>query len=100
LVLTPSCDGLPRRVDGLGFDVVSFHEADDTERLVEVKTTGLGMFFPFYVTATEVRCSEDVGERFHLFRVFDFARAPRASILTGSLRERCRREPTLFRATL
>jgi hypothetical protein len=45
--------------DGLGFDVLSFDEADDSEKLVEVKTTGLGKFFPFYVTANEVRCSED-----------------------------------------
>jgi hypothetical protein len=86
--------------DGLGFDVLSFDEADESERLVEVKTTGLGKFFPFYVTANEVRCSEDVAERFHLFRVFDFARAPRAYVLTGPLRTRCRLVPTLYRATI
>jgi hypothetical protein len=86
--------------EGLGFDVLSFDEADDSERLVEVKTTGLGKFFPFCVTATEVRCSEDVGERFQLFRVFDFGRAPRAYVLAGPLRARCHLEPTLFRATI
>lgn len=86
--------------DGLGFDVLSFDDADESERLVEVKTTGLGKFFPFYVTATEVRCSEDVAEKFHLFRVFDFARTPRVYILTGSLRSTCRLEPTVFRATI
>ena len=80
--------------------MLSFDESDDSERLVEVKTTGLGKFFPFYVTATEVRCSEDVGERIHLFRVFDFGRAPRAYVLAGPLGERCRLEPTLFRATV
>ena len=37
--------------DGLGFDVLSFDDADDSERCIEVKTTGLGKFFPFYVTA-------------------------------------------------
>jgi hypothetical protein len=86
--------------DGLGFDVLSFDEADESEKLVEVKTTGLGKFFPFYITANEVRCSEDVVERFHLFRVFDFARAPQAYVLTGSLRAKCRLEPTLYRATI
>jgi hypothetical protein len=86
--------------DGLGFDVLSFDDVDDSERLVEVKTTGLGKFFPFYVTANEVRCSEDMTEKFHLFRVFDFARAPRVYILTGSLRSACRLEATLFRATI
>ncbi len=57
--------------------MLSFDEADDTERLVEVKTTGLGKFHPFLVTANEVRCSEDVPEKFRLYRVFDFARSPR-----------------------
>jgi hypothetical protein len=52
------------------------------------------------VTATEVRCSEDVAERFHLFRVFDVGRSPRVYILTGSLRAGCRLEPLQYRATL
>jgi hypothetical protein len=86
--------------DGLGFDVLSFDEGDEAERLVEVKTTGAGKFFPFYVTANEVRCSEDVEERFQLFRVFDFAKGPRVYILTGSLRARCHLEPMLFRASM
>jgi hypothetical protein len=83
--------------DGLGFDVLSFDE-DGSERLVEVKTTGLGKCFPFYVTATEVRCSEDVPDQFQLYRVFDFARVPRVYRLQGSLRETCRLEPTVYRA--
>ena len=43
--------------DGLGFDILSFDEADDSRRMLEVKATGLGKFFPFYVIANEVRCS-------------------------------------------
>ncbi len=38
--------------DGLGFDILSFDDADDSKRMLEVKATGLGKFFPFYVTAT------------------------------------------------
>jgi hypothetical protein len=86
--------------DGLGYDVLSFDDADDTEKLIEVKTTGLGRFFPFYVTVNEVRCSEDMTEQFHLFRVFNFAQEPRVYILTGSLREHCQLEPMLFWATI
>jgi hypothetical protein len=86
--------------DGLGFDVLSYDDADESEKLVEVKTTCLGKFHPFLVTVNEVRCSEDVTEKYHLFRVFDFARTPRVYILTGSLRSTCRLEPTLFRATI
>jgi hypothetical protein len=86
--------------DGLGYDVLSFEEKDDSERLVEVKTTVWGKFFSFYVTQTELRCSEAMASQFRLFRLFDFARSPRLFILRGSLREACSLEPTLFRATV
>lgn len=86
--------------DGLGFDVLSFDDQDESEKLIEVKTTGLGKFFPFYVTGNEVRCSEDMTDKFHLYRVFDFGRTPRVYILTGSLKENCRLEPTQYRATI
>jgi hypothetical protein len=86
--------------DGLGFDVLSFDDSGESEKLIEVKTTGLGKFFPFYVTINEVSCSEDMTEKFHLFRVFDFARTPRVYILTGSLRQNCRLDPVLFRAAI
>jgi hypothetical protein len=84
--------------DGLGYDICSFDEGDASERLVEVKTTALGKFFPFYVTATEVRCSEDRAPQYHLYRVFSFSRSPRVYVLSGSLRETCRLEPVRFLA--
>ena len=84
--------------DGLGFDILSYDDADDSERMLEVKTTGLGKFSPFYITSNEVRCSEDIPHQFQLFRVFDFGREPRLYILHGSLRTLCRLEPVLFRA--
>ena len=107
-LLTAGRDDLARKVvwvavdigDGLGFDMLSFDDADESEKLIEVKTTGLGKFFPFYVTGNEVRCSEDMADKFHLFRVFDFGRTPRVYILTGSLKENCQLEPTQYRATI
>jgi hypothetical protein len=86
--------------DGLGFDIISFDETDESERMLEVKGTGLGKFFPFYVTSNEIRCSEDIPQQFHLFRVFDFGRSPRIYILHGSLRESCQLEPAVFRAVI
>ncbi len=86
--------------DGLGFDVLSFDETDNSERLIEVKTTGLGKYFPFYVTRNELRCSEDVEQQFHLYRVFDFARTPRLFVLRGPLRVTCRLEPVQYMATI
>ena len=70
-----------------------FDENDDSEWWIEVKTTGLGKHFPFYVTANEVRCSEDCPERFRLYRVFDFARDPRIYVVGGALSVACVLEP-------
>jgi len=86
--------------DGLGFDILSFDETCDSERMLEVKATGLGKFFPFYVTANEVRCSDDIPDQYHLFRVFNMGREPRIYILHGSLKILCQLEPVLFRAVI
>jgi len=67
---------------------------------VEVKATGLGTFFPFYVTANEVRCSDDIPDQYHLFRVFNMGREPQIYILHGSLTSLCQLEPVLFRAVM
>lgn len=84
--------------DGLGFDILSFDAADGSEAYVEVKATGLGKYFPFLVTDLELRCSEDVGERFLLYRVFDAGRRPRLYTLRGPLGRNCELQPTLYRA--
>lgn len=86
--------------DGLGFDILSFDDTDDSERMLEVKATGLGKFFPFYVTANELRCSEDIPDQFNLFRVFDFGRTPRLYILHGALSQLCQLDPVLYRAVI
>jgi Domain of unknown function (DUF3883) len=86
--------------DGLGFDILSFDDADDSERMLEVKATGLGKFFPFYVTTNEVRCSDDIPNQYILFRVFNMGREARIYILHGSLRVLCQLEPVVFRAVI
>jgi hypothetical protein len=86
--------------DGVGFDILSFDDADDSERYLEVKTTGLGKYFPFIVTDNEVRCSEDLAERFQLYRVFDFSRRPMVYVLTGALSRTCRLEAVQYRAVV
>lgn len=86
--------------DGLGFDILSYDETDGTERMLEVKATGQGKYSPFYVTSTEVRCSEDIPAQFQLFRVFHLGRAPRLYILHGSIREHCQLHPVLYKAAI
>jgi hypothetical protein len=54
---------------------------DGSARVIEVKTTGLGKHFTFYVSANELRV---------------FASAPRMYPLTGALDQVCRLEPQSF----
>jgi len=88
------------RGDGAGFDVLSFDESTDAERYVEVKTTTLGKYFPFYVSSNELACSETCADRYRLFRVFNFSKAPRIFVLEGALSKACRLRPTQFRASM
>jgi hypothetical protein len=85
------------RGDGLGYDIASFN-GDESPRLIEVKTTGLGKYFPFYVTENELRVSQSELTRYHLYRVFDFAKEPHLYQLNGALSDVCRLEPTIYRA--
>lgn len=84
--------------DGLGFDIISYDGHDESERMLEVKATGLGKYSPFWVSQNELRCSQDIPSQYELFRVFNFSRCPKIYVLHGSLAESCQLEPVLFRA--
>ncbi len=86
--------------DGQGFDILSFDEMDDSERFVEVKTTTQGKYFPFFVTANEVRCSEATARQYHLYRLFRFSHGPRLYVLHGALSDLCWLEPVSYRAAV
>lgn len=85
------------RGDGAGYDVQSFDE-EGTTRLIEVKTTGLGKYFPFNVTVNEVRCSQARPHEFQLYRLFNFGRDARLYMLPGELSKSCHLDPTQYRA--
>lgn len=86
------------RGDGLGYDILSF-EPDGRERLIEVKTTGLGMTTPFYASRREVAVSEALADQFHLYRVFKYRVEPKLFVLSGSMRETCQLDPVQFSAS-
>ena len=100
-------DDLLRRVrwvsrdegDGAGFDILSVDETTENDKLIEVKTTNLNKYFPFCVTANEVRCSEARPAEYHLYRVYDFSRQPRVYDLPGDLNRSCTLVPTTYRAS-
>ena len=72
--------------------------ADGSTRLIEVKTTGLGKYFPFNVTVNEVRCSEARPEEFQLYRVFNFGPDARLYMLPGAISGSCHLDATQYRA--
>jgi hypothetical protein len=85
------------RGDGAGYDVQSFN-SDRTHRLIEVKTTGLGKYFPFNVTVNEVRCSEARPDQFHLYRIFNFGPDAKLYMLPGAISQSCHLDATQYRA--
>ena len=81
--------------DGAGYDIRSYR-ADGSERLIEVKTTNLGVRTPFYITRWELEVSAASPNRYSLYRVHGFNRDPRVYVLDGSVQERARLEPKVF----
>lgn len=86
------------RGDGLGYDISSF-EKDGRPRLIEVKTTNLHGYTPFYVTRTEVDVSVNEASCYFLYRVFRYSRNPRLFVVSGALPETCELQPHVFRGT-
>jgi len=78
-------DDLARRVrwtsredgDGAGYDIESF-TVEGRPRLIEVKTTNGWERTPFFVSRNEIEVSRERRDHWHLFRLFNLARAPRA----------------------
>jgi hypothetical protein len=82
--------------DGLGYDVYSL-EPDGTERLIEVKTTVYGSKTPFLVSRNELASSEHFGDRFHLYRIFNFGSTSLAMYqLHGTLSRSCNLTPDTY----
>jgi|TARA_B100000749_G_C18445824_1_gene474228 hypothetical protein len=85
--------------DGYGYDISSF-EADGTERLLEVKTTNGWERTPFHITANELSVAENKRDHWHLIRLWDFARQPKAFCLRPPLNAHADLSPTSFLASL
>jgi hypothetical protein len=83
--------------DGAGFDIRSFN-SDASPRLIEVKTTGLAKYHPFYVSPNEVSVSRREADSYHLYRLFRFGRNPGLYILQGAISSTCRLEPAQYSA--
>ncbi|MCL2611203.1 MAG: DUF3578 domain-containing protein [Defluviitaleaceae bacterium] len=58
--------------DGVGYDIKSFDENDGRAIYIEVKTTSQGENSEFYFTDAELRVSKEKGDRYYIYRIYDF----------------------------
>ena len=84
--------------DGLGFDILSF-DVNGRERFIEVKTTSFGRDTPFFVTQRELKRSDAAKDQFHLYRLFEFRKAPRLFDMQGAITQHCLLDPVSYRAS-
>jgi len=85
------------RGDYEGYDILSF-ETSGRERLIEVKTTRYGSETPFYVSRNELAVSEREADRYQVYRLFSFQRAPHLYTLPGAISASCLLAPSTYLA--
>jgi len=85
--------------DGAGYDVASF-ESDGSTRLIEVKTTNGWERTPFHLTRNELAVADERRDCWHLIRLWNFAREPRAFAIRPPLQAHVALTPTSFLAQL
>ena len=84
--------------DGLGYDILSF-EPNGAERLIEVKTTNGWERTPFHVSRNEIAVADERKNDWHLIRLWDFARTPKAFAIRPPLGRHVALTPTSFMAS-
>jgi len=82
-----------------GYDVRSFSADTGAELALAVKTTALGKYFPFVVTAPEVSYSRIHSDSYSLFRVFSCGTRTRYFTVDGDLSQTFVLDPTEYVAS-
>lgn len=85
--------------DGVGYDISSF-EPDGRARLIEVKTTNGWERTPFHITRNELAVAGANRDCWHLVRLWNFAREPKAFSIRPPLDAHMELTPTSFLASL
>ncbi|MCB2087851.1 MAG: DUF3883 domain-containing protein [Sphingomonadaceae bacterium] len=85
--------------DGFGYDIASF-ETDGRERLIEVKTTNGWERTPFHISRNELAVADARRDDWHLVRLWNFAREPKAFAIRPPLEAHVELTATSFLAGL
>ena len=97
--LADRVDHVSQTDDSLGYDIRSYEESGE-DRFIEVKTTNYARHTRFWVTKNELNVSEELDEKYHLYRVFSFNRAPRFFQAQGDLKRNFDLDAALFTADI
>ena len=84
--------------DGAGYDIASF-TPDGRDRLIEVKTTNGWERTPFYISRNELAIAKERRDSWCLFRLYEFARVPKAFELRPPLEAHVSLTATAFQAS-
>ncbi|MEL7113225.1 MAG: DUF3883 domain-containing protein [Pseudomonadota bacterium] len=84
--------------DGAGYDIASF-DADGRQRLIEAKTTNGWERTPFHISRNELAVADERREEWCLFRLWNFARTPKAFELRPPLDAHVSLTATSFQAS-
>lgn len=85
--------------DGTGFDIESFDDAGAV-KLIEVKTTNGWERTPFHISRNELAVAEENRDCWHLYRVWNMIREPKAFSIRPPLKDHVALTPTSFLASL
>lgn len=84
--------------DGAGYDILSY-DSPGQLRYIEVKTTNGAHASPFVISRNELDFSQEVGDAFFLYRLFQFRQSPAFYILRGDVSKQLNLEPIDYRAS-
>jgi hypothetical protein len=84
--------------DGAGFDILSYDSPGEA-RYIEVKTTNSTHTSSFIISRNELEFSQEVGDAFFLYRLFQFRVAPSLYMLRGDVAKQLHLEPIDYRAS-
>lgn len=84
--------------DGAGYDILSYNTPSQP-RYIEVKTTNGAHTSSFIISRNELDFSQEVGDAFFLYRLFQFRQAPLLYMLQGDVSKNLHLEAIDFRAS-
>jgi len=106
LDLVDKIDWIAEKYDGYGYDIISY-EIDENNHekciYIEVKSTSGSATSPFEITLNEIATSEENGDNYYIYRVFNLhedSKEIHLYRLKGKIQNHFNLKPIVYRATL